>query len=79
MVEKVLGDVALWYWPYFGAKSSHEAVDVDGLVYPLHHPMTCSRHIAVNVIASRGPDSGGAYPVPSWVTGLGHNRHPLVP
>jgi hypothetical protein len=26
-------------WPYFAAKPSHMRVDVDGLAYPLHHPM----------------------------------------
>jgi hypothetical protein len=28
-------------WPYFTAKPSHMRVDVDGLAYPLHHPIVC--------------------------------------
>jgi hypothetical protein len=43
MVEKVLGDVASWCWPYLVAKSSHTGVDVDGIACPMHNPMACSR------------------------------------
>jgi hypothetical protein len=38
----VLVDIALWHRLYLVAKPSHVGVDVDGLAYPLHHPMTCS-------------------------------------
>jgi hypothetical protein len=33
-----LGDVAALRWLYLPAKPSHVSVDVDGIVYPLHHP-----------------------------------------
>jgi hypothetical protein len=39
VLEKVLGDVASWCWPYLAAKSSHARVDVDGLACPLHRPV----------------------------------------
>jgi hypothetical protein len=42
MLEKVLGDVASWCWPYLVAKPSHVGVDVDGLAYHLHHHMAYS-------------------------------------
>jgi hypothetical protein len=29
-------------WLYLAAKPSHAGDDVDGLAYPLHHPMACS-------------------------------------
>jgi hypothetical protein len=43
MLEKVLGDVALWCWPYLVSKPSHTGIDVDGLANPLHYPTACSR------------------------------------
>jgi hypothetical protein len=42
MLEKVLGDIASWCWPYLVAKPSHVEVGVDGLACPLHHPMACN-------------------------------------
>jgi hypothetical protein len=42
---KVLGDVASWCRLYLVAKPSHMGVDVDGLAYPLHHPMACYRQM----------------------------------
>jgi hypothetical protein len=44
------------------AKSSHMAVDVDGLVYPLHQPMACSRQM-------RGPH---------FMLGAAMSRHAVV-
>jgi hypothetical protein len=38
MLEKVLGDVALWYWLYLGAKPSHVGVDV-------HRPTAYNRQM----------------------------------
>jgi hypothetical protein len=38
MLEKVLRDVALWYWLYLGAKPSHVGVDV-------HRPTAYNRQM----------------------------------
>jgi hypothetical protein len=43
MLEKVLRDVASLCWLYLAAKPPHVGVDVDGLAYPLHHPMAYMR------------------------------------
>jgi hypothetical protein len=43
MLEKALEDFATRCWPDLVAKSFHVGVDVDGLAYPLYHPMACSR------------------------------------
>jgi hypothetical protein len=45
MLENVPGDVASRCWPDLLAKSSHMGVDVDGLAYPLLHPMACSHQM----------------------------------
>jgi hypothetical protein len=43
MLEKVPGDVASRCWSDLVAKSFHAGIDVDGLAYPMHHLMVCSR------------------------------------
>jgi hypothetical protein len=43
MLEKALEDFATRCWPDLVAKSFHAGFDVDGLAYPLYHPMACSR------------------------------------
>jgi hypothetical protein len=45
MLEKALEDFATRCWPDLVAKSFHAGVDVDGLAYPLYHPMACSRQM----------------------------------
>jgi hypothetical protein len=42
MLEKVLGDVASWCWPYLVTNSSHAGGGVDGLACLRHYPTTCS-------------------------------------
>jgi hypothetical protein len=39
MLEKVVGGVALWCWPFLAAKPSHVRVDMDGPACPLLRPM----------------------------------------
>jgi hypothetical protein len=40
-LEKILGDVASWWWIYLAAKCPHAGVvGVDGLVFSLHQPTT---------------------------------------
>jgi hypothetical protein len=36
MLEKVLGDIASWCWPYLVAKYPHAWVNMDGIACPLH-------------------------------------------
>jgi hypothetical protein len=40
MPGTALGDTASWRRLYLAAKPSHVGADVDGLAYPLHHPMS---------------------------------------
>jgi hypothetical protein len=42
MPGMVVGDIAKQRRLYLVSKTSHVGVDVDGLAYPLHHPMVCS-------------------------------------
>jgi hypothetical protein len=41
----VLGDVVVLCWLYLAANPSLVGVDVDGLDFPLHCPMTCSHQM----------------------------------
>jgi hypothetical protein len=43
MPGTVLGDVALWHRLYLAAKPSHMGADVDGLAFPLNHPVAYCR------------------------------------
>jgi hypothetical protein len=45
MVEKVLGDIALWCRLYLAAKPSLMGVNVNGLTCPLHRPIASSRQM----------------------------------
>jgi hypothetical protein len=40
-------------WLYLAAKSSYVGVDVDGLAYPLHHPMACNRQTREHGLSTR--------------------------
>jgi hypothetical protein len=42
MLEKVLGGSVVRCWFYLADKPLHVGVGVDGLAFPMHHPMTCS-------------------------------------
>jgi hypothetical protein len=42
MPGMVVGDIAKQRRLYLVSKTSHVGVDVDGLAYPLYHPMVCS-------------------------------------
>jgi hypothetical protein len=43
MLKKVLGVGAVRCWFYLAAKPPHVGVGVDGLAFPLHHPMSYNR------------------------------------
>jgi hypothetical protein len=68
MTETVLRDIASWHQLYLASKPSHVGVNVDGLSYPLHHPMTYSHHARGQSFMSRAALShraamgGGAFP-----------------
>jgi hypothetical protein len=80
MLEKIPRDVALWCWPCLVTKLSHMGVDVDGLPYPLHHPMACSRQtrgqgFLPGVVLSSGLDiCEGADRLGAWVIKF-HTEH----
>jgi hypothetical protein len=73
MTEMILGEVALGCL-YLVTKPSHVGVDVDGLVYPLHRPMTHSyqsrgqglptrRRLALSFVVGSGAFRGiGSFP-----------------
>jgi hypothetical protein len=44
-LKKVPGDIASWHQLYLAAKPPHVGVDVDGLAYPVHHPMACGHQM----------------------------------
>jgi hypothetical protein len=67
MLEKVLMDVTSWCWLYLAAKPSHVGADVDGLAYPLHHPMSYSHQtrgqglLSGTALSHRAVVGGGAF------------------
>jgi hypothetical protein len=67
MSETVLGDIASRHRLYLAAKPSHVGVDVDGLAYPLHHLMVCSRQmrghgfLSSAAFSHRAAVGGGAF------------------
>jgi hypothetical protein len=64
----VLGDTASWYWLYLVTKPSNMGVDVDGLPYPLHRPMTCSHQtrgqgiLSGTALSHHAAAGGGTFP-----------------
>jgi hypothetical protein len=76
MLEKVLGDVSSWCWPYLVAKPSHTGVDVDGLAYLLYRPTTCSHQsrgygfLSDAVWSHRAAAGGGTLPRDASLPGL---------
>jgi hypothetical protein len=40
-------------WLYMAVKPSHMGVNMDGLAYPLHHPMVCSCQMRGQSLSAR--------------------------
>jgi hypothetical protein len=53
MLEKVLGGIASWHWPFLAAKPSHVRIDVDVLAYPLNRTMIHSYPMRGHGLVSR--------------------------